>query len=96
VFDKGYLPNWSDEILEVDNVKKGEPSTYKIKDKNSEMFKGNFYFQDLGKTRIDNETSYRIEKILNKRTTKEGKEFRVKFIGYSEPEWIKESDIVNK
>jgi len=94
-FDKGYLPNWSDEILEVDSVKPGNPPTFKVKDDISELFKGNFYSQDLGKTRKDTETSYRIEKILRKRNTKEGKEYFVKFIGYPNPEWIKGKDILN-
>jgi hypothetical protein len=95
VFDKGYLPTFSDEILQIDSVKKGNPTTYKIKDDNSNLFTGQFYTEDLGKTRKDINTSYRIEKILSKRKTKNGNEFCVKFIGYPNPEWIKESDIVN-
>ena len=97
VFDKGYLPTFSDEILEVDDVKKGNPTTYKVKDSNSTQFKGRFYNEDLGKTRKDEETSYRIEKILGERRSKDGggKEIRVKFIGYPIPEWIKESDIID-
>jgi len=95
VFDKGYLLTFSDEILEVDGVKKGNPTTYKVKDANLKQFTGRFYNEDLGRTRKDSETSYRIEKILGKRQTKEGKEIRVKFIGYPTPEWIKESDVIN-
>ena len=93
-FDKGYLPNWSDEILTVAKTKKGNPNTYKVKDDNENMFEGNFYAEDLGKTRKDAQTTYRI-KVLKKRTRKGVKEFFVKFIGYPDPpSWVKEADIV--
>lgn len=94
VFDKGYLPNWSDEILTVAKVKEGNPPTYKVKDDNNEMFEGSFYKEDLGKTRKDLETTYRIN-VLKERTRNGIKEFYVKFVGYRDPpQWIKEKDIV--
>jgi RNA binding activity-knot of a chromodomain len=94
VFDRGYLPNWSDEILTVNQAKKGNPDTYKVKDERGEDFVGSFYAEDLGRVRKDEETTYRI-KILKKRTKNGKKEFYVKFIGYNEPpRWIPESDIV--
>ena len=93
-FDKGYLPNWSDEILTIAKVKKGKPYTYKVKDDKGEMFEGNFYSEDLGKTRKDSETTYRI-KVLKNRTRNGIKEYYVKFLGYSDPpQWIPKTDIV--
>ena len=89
VFDKGYLPNWSDEILTVAKVKARNPPTYKVKDEKGEVFEGNFYNEDLGRTRKDSETSYRI-KILKNRTRSGNKEYYVKFIGYPDPpRWIR-------
>ena len=93
VFDRGYLPNWSDEIIEVDSVKKGRPDTYRVKDERGEPFTGQFYAEDLGKTRRDKDTTYRIEKVAGKRTIDGKKQIRVKFIGYPNFEWINESDI---
>jgi predicted SnoaL-like aldol condensation-catalyzing enzyme len=93
VFDRGYLPNWSDEILEVDSVKHANVDTYKVKDETGEEFKGRFYAEDLGRTRKD--TTYRIEKVFAKRKTKEGtQQIKVKFIGYPKLFWINESDLV--
>ena len=94
VFDRGYLPNWSDEIIEVDSVKKGRPDTYRVKDERGEPFTGQFYAEDLGKTRKDKQTTYRIEKVAGKRTIEGKKQIKVKFIGYPNFEWINESDIV--
>ena len=94
VFDRGYLPNWSDEIIEVDAVKKGRPDTYRVKDDRGEPFTGQFYAEDLGKTRLHKELTYRIEKVMGKRTIKGKKQLKVKFIGYPNFEWINESDII--
>ena len=95
VFDKGYLPNFSDEIVEISAVKKGRPHTYKLIDHKGEPFANNFYEEELARTKRNAETSYRIEKILRKRTNKDGtRDFYVKFIGYPENEWIKETDVV--
>jgi len=99
VFDKGYLPNWSDEILEIDSIKRmpsrKEPPVYRVKDAKGTTFKGNFYAEDLGKTRLDEETSYRIQKVIGRRQLKDGtRQLRVKFFGLPEPEWINETDLV--
>ena len=37
-FQKGYLPNWSEELFTVHNVKKGIPTVYVLVDDNKEMF----------------------------------------------------------
>ena len=39
VFDKGYTPNWSEEIFIVDKIQYTNPITYKIKDLNNEEIK---------------------------------------------------------
>jgi hypothetical protein len=94
VFDRGYLPNWSDEIMEIAAVKKGNVDTYKIKDEADELFKGNFYAEDLGKTRKNEETTYRIEKVYGKRIRNGENQIRVKFFGFPNKQWISSSDIV--
>uniref|UniRef100_A0A914I583 Integrase catalytic domain-containing protein n=1 Tax=Globodera rostochiensis TaxID=31243 RepID=A0A914I583_GLORO len=49
-FEKGYLPNYGDEILEVDEVlKKVRPVRYKLRDDKGEKFKGSFYEQELAR-----------------------------------------------
>ncbi|KAL3079418.1 hypothetical protein niasHT_031747 [Heterodera trifolii] len=95
-FEKGYLPNYGDEILEVDEVLKGvRPIRYKLRDEHGEKFKGSFYEQELGRVRKDAETSYRIEKVYRKRKGADGStEMLVKFIGYPEREWVHESQFV--
>ncbi|KAL3101609.1 hypothetical protein niasHT_021926 [Heterodera trifolii] len=95
-FEKGYLPNYGDEILEVDEVlKRVRPIRYKLRDEHGEKFKGSFYEQELGRVRKNAETSYRIEKVYRKRKRADGStEMLVKFIGYPEREWVHESQFV--
>ena len=55
-FDKGYLPNWTQELFQILAVVKTQtPITYKIKDVEGELVKGTFYSHELqrvGKDKI--------------------------------------------
>src|SRR3981081_109849 len=92
VFEKGYLPNFSDEILRVTGTSKHDPEFYELHDEENEPIRGRFYKEELVKTTKD--TSYRIEKVLQKKTVNGRKKLLVKFIGYKNPEWIFENDLV--
>ena len=49
IFEKGYLPNWSEELYVVDKVQKTTPVTYVVKDLLGETIKGSFYTEELQK-----------------------------------------------
>lgn len=93
VFHKGYFPSWSDEILQIDQVKNQNPPRYKVRDYQGELFKGYFYEPDLQKVRKDESTTYRIEKVIRTKKVDGRKKYYVKFFDYPNPEWIDESDI---
>lgn len=95
IFEKGYFPNFSDHIFKIYKVHAGNPNYYFLKDADGELIHGRFYEEELQSIREDEETSYRIEKILKKRKRFGSIEYLVKFIDYNTPSWIKESDIVN-
>lgn len=96
IFEKGYIPSWSDEILEIDTVKdQSRPIRYKVRDEKGEKFKGTFYGKELARVRKEAATEYRIEKVVRKRKRPDGTyELLVKFIGYPDREWIHESALV--
>ena len=50
-FEKGFKPNWTEEIFIVTEVVKSNPITYRIKDLNDEPILGTFYRQELLKTK---------------------------------------------
>ena len=89
-FDKGYTPNWTEEVFIIDGIQFTNPITYKIKDLNGEAIKGTFYREELQKT--DQEV-YRIEKIIRKR----GDKALVKWKGYPDEfnSWVPLKDLKN-
>jgi hypothetical protein len=85
-----------DEIFTVDEARRTKPvNYYKLKDHEGEPIHGRVYEPELVKTRLDEDTTYRIEKILRERTRRGVKEMEVKFFGYPKHYWIKKTDIVN-
>ncbi len=93
IFEKGYTPRWTEETFVVTEVLPTQPPTYKISDQRGEVIQGSFYEQELQKT---DQSTFRIEKVLRKRTRNGMKELFVKWQGYptSFNSWIKESDLV--
>ena len=49
-FAKGYVPNWSEVIFVIKNLKNTVPWTYVIEDLNGEEIVGTFYEKELQKT----------------------------------------------
>ena len=91
-FEKGYTANWTEEVFIIQKVQPTIPYTYKLKDTRDEIVKGTFYEPEL---ELAKQTTFRIEKILKRRTTKNGKrEIYVKWLGYSPAfnQWIPEKD----
>ena len=84
-----YWPRFTDEIFKIKHVIKGKPNYYTIEDHKREPILGRLYEEELTKTRLDENTTYRIERILKKGRGKA----LVKFIGYKDPEWIETSDL---
>ena len=92
VFDKGYTPNWTEEIFIIDNILSTKPITYKIKDLMGKEIKGSFYEKELQKTK---QKTFRIEKIIKK--DNKNKLALVKWSGYPDKfnSWISSKDLVN-
>ena len=50
IFAKGYVPNWSEEVFIVNEIKNTVPWTYTISNLNGEKVIGTFYEKELQKT----------------------------------------------
>ena len=85
VFDKGYTPNWTDEIFVIDEVLPTKPVTYKIVDLTGEAIEGSFYEQELQET---DQEIFKIDKVLKRDNKK--KLALVRWNGYPEKfnSWI--------
>ena len=90
VFDKGYTPNWTEEIFLIDKIQSTNPITYRLKDLNNEEIQGIFYEQELLPAKQD---VFRIEKVIRRDYKK--KQALVKWVGYSDDfnSWIPLSNL---
>ena len=92
VFDKGYTPNWTEEIFVIDKVNVTKPITYNLVDLTGEEIKGSFYEQELQKAK---QQTFRIEKIIRRDNKK--KIALVKWSGYPDKfnSWVSFKDLEN-
>ena len=82
---------WSEELFKVHSINKSNVITYRIKDLNDEIIKGNFYEKELQKTK-NTSGVYIIEKIIRKNKDK----YLVKWRGYSDDfnSYVDKDDII--
>ena len=95
-FEKGFTPNWTEELFTIVKVKDTKPPTYVIKDTKGEEIHGTFYEPELQKSK---QTIYRIERVLKRKTTKKGQtQVYVKWKGYDNTfnSWIPLGDLQQK
>lgn len=94
-FDKGYLPNFTDELFKIAKVSPTNPPSYRIVDLEDNRIESVFYEQELVLTTKD--TTYRIAEVIKTRVKKGIKELYVRWVGYSDKHnsWIKETDLAN-
>ena len=92
VFDKGYTPNWTEELFVVNRIRMTKPVTYKIVDLLGEEIEGSFYEKELQKAK---QQTFRIEKVVRRDNKK--KKALVKWKRYSDKfnSWINFKDLVN-
>ena len=93
-FEKGYLPNFSQEIFSISKQIPRDPPVYKIKVYDGEELRGTFYGKELQKV-IKQDNVYEIEKILKKRGRGKNVQYLVKWAGYPSTynSWVKGSEI---
>ena len=87
MFEKSYLPNFTEEIFTVYKRMARQVPVYKLKDDAGEILDGTFYEPELQKI-IKNDDVYRVEKILQKRKRKGLVEFLVRWKAYEDPNLI--------
>ena len=87
-FEKGFTPNWTENVFTITAVKATIPTTYTIEDTRGEPVQGTFYEQEL-QTSV--QEIYRIDRVL-----KRGKDrVFVKWDGYISAfnSWIPLADV---
>lgn len=93
--EKGFLPNWSDELYKVIKICRSQKiPMYQLEDCQNHRLEGNFYNFEIQKVEKTDETIYRIDKILKHRVRKGVREVLVSWKNYKNPSWIPEIDLI--
>lgn len=97
VFDKGFLPNYSDEIFKVVKTIKRHHPVYRLKDLTGEDLEGAWQREEIQKVRHDEDTLYRIKDVLKKRKRRGNVELLVNYFGFpaKDTRWILESEVTS-
>ena len=67
VFEKSYLPNWSEETFTVAQRIARDPPVYKLKELDGELIKDTFYETELQKVIEPKDHLFRVQKVLRRR-----------------------------
>ena len=95
IFDREYQQKWTGEVFRITAryMREGIP-IYELEDWSGEEVKGMFYEEELQPTIVDEQTEYKIEKVLRKRTRQRKKEILVRWLHWPPKydSWILESE----
>ena len=97
IFDKGYLPNFTEEYFKIKQIIFTRPIVYKLEDLKGEEVNGIFYESELSAYNASDEVEYKIEKVLGKKKIKNKNYILVKYKGWPDKfnEWIPQVNAAN-
>ena len=67
IFEKGYLPSWTEETFTVAQRVPRDPPVYRLKEADGDLIQGTFYESELQKVIETVHHLFRIEKVLKHR-----------------------------
>jgi transposase InsO family protein len=79
IFDKGYLPNYTEEVFKIVKVYQRRPYQYELADLMDEKIDGKFVAEELTPVRKDADSVWKIEKVLKR---DRGGRYFVKWLGF--------------
>ena len=91
---KGYLPNWTEELLTVVKCIETRPLVYLVKDAHGEILEGTFYTEEIQKV-IKQDDVYKIQSALKNRRKGRRVQYLIKWLEYpvSFNSWIFKEDL---
>ena len=81
-FEKGYRPNWTEEIFIIAERLNRNPPVYRIKDLAGEMLEGTFYEVELQEVEKMKDELYIVDEVLKQRKKNGKTEYFVSWKGY--------------
>ena len=83
-FPRGYYEGWTNEFFIIDKIIKSIPIRYVLKDYLDEPITGSFYEPELTKINKDEDSLFKVEKILRRRGRGRNREVLVKWLGWGD------------
>ena len=95
-FHRAYDENWTKELFIVtDKTSQQGIAQYSIKSYDNEPVIGKFYENELEKVLVDENTIYKIDKIIRKKTIRKKKGYIVSWMGWGKEynSWVPQKDV---
>ena len=94
-FEKGYMPNWTEEVFTITQRLRRIPPVYRVKEYDGTELKGTFYEDQLQKVEQKDDDLFRIENVVKSRGRGRQKEYLVHWKGWPNKydQWIPASQI---
>ena len=91
-FEKGYRPNWTEEVFVIFDRVNRDPPVYRIKDLADETLEGTFYEWELQEVDKTNDDLYIIDRVIKQRKMNGKTEYFVSWKGYPSKfnSWVSE------
>ena len=97
-FNRGYLPNWSEDTFYISGSNKGDQKDlFKVKNSEGQENLQRYYKEEIQKINSTPNKTFKIEKILAKKISNGCNWYKIKWIGFpsSYNKWIPESKITD-
>lgn len=93
---RSFFSRYTDEVFKINTVYPGRPVSYTTRGEDDEPILGKFFKQNFSKTRPDEESTLRIERVLQTRRRNGATEYKVKFVDVPEDlsSWITKDQLV--
>jgi hypothetical protein len=95
VFEKGYTPQFSQELFVIAVCLPTHPVRYRLKDLSGEVLLGSYYEAEMLKALVDDDPTFIIDKVIRRKNVKGEKQALIQWKYYSKKfnSWIPESEI---
>ena len=95
-FSRAYDENWTHELfIIVDRESQQGIPKYTLKDWDNELIDGKFYEEEIKKVSVNDNTEFKIEKLIKRKTQSKQKGYIVRWLGWPKKydSWVSEKEV---
>ena len=94
-FEKGYLPNWTEEVFSIAQRLRRIPPVYRLREYDGTILEGTFYERELQRVQQSEADLFRIDKIVKTRGKGKNEQYLVRWSGWPSKydQWLPASSL---